>query len=531
MPASYQQKGVVDMSALKYTLGLLAVLVVATWAEEELSVSELLEKANRNVATRELEVIQRGLQSFAGFSCINFVKRTNHRDYLHIQSQNGCWSYVGRSGNAQVVSLSRSGCVYHGTTQHELLHALGFNHEQTRSDRDNHIRVLLQNVQSATRELEVIQRGLQSFAGFSCINFVKRTNHRDYLHIQSQNGRSGCVYHGTTQHELLHALGFNHEQTRSDRDNHIRVLLQNVQSGMEHNFNKIATLNQGTAYDYNSVMQYHRYAFSKNNQPTMVPIPNQNVEIGNASQMSQSDITRLNRLYNCSVDDSVVDMSALKYTLGLLAVLVVATWAEEELSVSELLEKANRNVVHTRNEPLIVDDIAYVNEAERNADPCTSRGCMWPKSSDGKLEVIERGLQSFAGFSCINFVKRTNHRDYLHIQSQNGRSGCVYHGTTQHELLHALGFNHEQTRSDRDNHIRVLLQNVQSGMEHNFNKIATLNQGTAYDYNSVMQYHRYAFSKNNQPTMVPIPNQNVEIGNASQMSQSDITRLNRLYNC
>ncbi|XP_045061094.1 high choriolytic enzyme 2-like [Coregonus clupeaformis] len=256
-------------------------------------------------------------------------------------------------------------------------------------------------------------------------------------------------------------------------------------------------------------------------------------------------------------------MSALKYTLGLLALLVVATWAEEELSVSELLEKANRNVVHTRNEPLIVDDIAYVNEAERNADPCTSRGCMWPKSSDGKvyvpyvianqystreLEVIERGLQSFAGFSCINFVKRTNHRDYLHIQSQNGcwsyvgrsgnaqvvslsRSGCVYHGTTQHELLHALGFNHEQTRSDRDNHIRVLLQNVQSGMEHNFNKIATLNQGTAYDYNSVMQYHRYAFSKNNQPTMVPIPNQNVEIGNASQMSQSDITRLNRLYNC
>jgi hypothetical protein len=36
---------------------------------------------------------------------------------------------------------------------------------------------------------------------------------------------------------------------------------------------------------------------------------------------------------------------------------------------------------------LIVDDIAYVNEAERNADPCTSRGCMWPKSSDGRVYV------------------------------------------------------------------------------------------------------------------------------------------------
>lgn len=99
------------------------------------------------------------------------------------------------------------------------------------------------------------------------------------------------------------------------------------------------------------------------------------------------------------------------------------------------------------------------------------------------------------------------------------------------------------------------------GMEHNFRKIATLNQGTPYDYNSVMQYHRwggsatsasqnvsagvesnrsaqpcspncrYAFSKNGQPTMVPIPNANISFGNAKQMSQYDIARLNTLYKC
>lgn len=57
-----------------------------------------------------------------------------------------CYSYVGRQGNGQTVSLSRSGCLYHNTVQHELLHALGFNHEQTRSDRDNHIRVLWENI-------------------------------------------------------------------------------------------------------------------------------------------------------------------------------------------------------------------------------------------------------------------------------------------------------------------------------------------------------------------------------------------------
>lgn len=57
-----------------------------------------------------------------------------------------CWSYVGRRGGKQVLSLQRQGCVYHSTVQHELLHALGFNHEQTRSDRDNHIRVQWENI-------------------------------------------------------------------------------------------------------------------------------------------------------------------------------------------------------------------------------------------------------------------------------------------------------------------------------------------------------------------------------------------------
>ncbi|XP_013876800.1 high choriolytic enzyme 1 [Austrofundulus limnaeus] len=188
---------------------------------------------------------------------------------------------------------------------------------------------------------------------------------------------------------------------------------------------------------------------------------------------------------------------------------------------------------------------------------------MWPKSADGKvyvpyvidnhytsreLSVIETGLQSFTGFSCIRFIKRTSQSDYLRIQSHNGcysyvgrlgsaqivsldRQGCIYHNVVQHELLHALGFNHEQCRSDRDQHIRVLWENIQSGLAYAFDKLDTLNLNTPYDYNSVMQYHRYAFSANNKPTMEPIPNPNVPFGTATQMSQNDINRLNRLYKC
>lgn len=45
----------------------------------------------------------------------------------------------------------------------------------------------------------------------------------------------------------------------------------------------------------------HRYAFSKNGQPTIIPIPNPNVSIGQATEMSPTDIRRVNLLYGCSM--------------------------------------------------------------------------------------------------------------------------------------------------------------------------------------------------------------------------------------
>ncbi|KAK2853410.1 hypothetical protein Q5P01_006071 [Channa striata] len=235
-------------------------------------------------------------------------------------------------------------------------------------------------------------------------------------------------------------------------------------------------------------------------------------------------------------------MSLFRFSALTLLLLSGCCWADNELrtevdsgelSVSELLERANGNLVHSKDDPILTEgDIAIDSEVEKNADPCTSKNCKWGKSSDGKVyipykistqyssrekSIINRGLDSFASFSCIRFRPyKSGDRDWLSIESKNGcysnvgrrggkqvvslaRSGCLYHGTVQHELLHALGFNHEQTRSDRDNHIKVLLQNVQSGMDHNFRKIATLNQGTPYDYNSVMQYSKYAFSRTTSP--------------------------------
>lgn len=57
-----------------------------------------------------------------------------------------CFSAMGRAGDRQLVSLQKFGCIRHGIIQHELLHALGFYHEHTRTDRDKYIKINWDNI-------------------------------------------------------------------------------------------------------------------------------------------------------------------------------------------------------------------------------------------------------------------------------------------------------------------------------------------------------------------------------------------------
>ena len=56
-------------------------------------------------------------------------------------------------------------------------------------------------------------------------------------------------------HELGHALGFEHEHQRSDRDDYITIVHSNLENGKQINFEKRNSTNY-TPYDYESVMHY-----------------------------------------------------------------------------------------------------------------------------------------------------------------------------------------------------------------------------------------------------------------------------------
>lgn len=98
-----------------------------------------------------------------------------------------------------------------------------------------------------------------------------------------------------------------------------------------------------------------------------------------------------------------------------------------------------------------------------------------------------------------------------------------------HELGHALGLWHEQSRNDRDQYINILWENIDEDYRYNFNQ--HINDGEDfgnYDYQSIMHYTAYAFSKNGQPTIIPVQ-EGVMIGQRKQLSAKDIAAVNAMY--
>ncbi len=56
-----------------------------------------------------------------------------------------------------------------------------------------------------------------------------------------------CVQAGTVIHELGHAIGFHHEQTRPDRDGYVTINTQNVLPSTLFNFQRYVTAQTSVA--------------------------------------------------------------------------------------------------------------------------------------------------------------------------------------------------------------------------------------------------------------------------------------------
>ena len=127
---------------------------------------------------------------------------------------------------------------------------------------------------------------------------------------------------------------------------------------------------------------------------------------------------------------------------------------------------------------------------------------------------------------CSSSIGMVGGRQYIRIAS-----GCGI-GTTVHEILHASGHWHEQSRADRDTYVTINLDNVETGKEHNFNQYSTGADIGSYDYGSLMHYGATAFSANDEKTItinIPPGTASTIIGQRLNMSAGDISAVNQVY--
>jgi hypothetical protein len=122
----------------------------------------------------------------------------------------------------------------------------------------------------------------------------------------------------------------------------------------------------------------------------------------------------------------------------------------------------------------------------------------------------------------------------LNLQSP----GCDSLGTSIHELLHALGQKHEQSRPDRDTYVTVNFAKIEERQKHNFEVDAKEDTVRPYDMLSLMHYDAKAFSTDGTDTITPkepaayrlYTNNSAEyhkyrLGNRIGMTQTDADQL------
>ena len=263
-------------------------------------------------------------------------------------------------------------------------------------------------------------------------------------------------------------------------------------------------------------------------------------------------------------DDTVLNQSSKEET-------VEVAFPDETGKVSEMYYAGEKLAIEEINGQFIMEgDIIFEKDmltrdperlvfepGESGANKSVGRtGGRWPNNTvyytiDSGLPKQYRVTDAIAHWeanTALTFVRRTNQSNYIRFRKGSGCSssvgmiggrqninladGCST-GSTIHEIGHAVGLWHEQSRADRDDWITIQWQNIQSGKEHNFQTYVQRGRdGDEYtnslDFGSIMMYSSRSFSKNGQRTITKKDGSGYST-QRNGLSSGDLAGINKMY--
>jgi hypothetical protein len=116
---------------------------------------------------------------------LRWVPRTNQANYVEFINSGGCWSYVGQINGKQQISLDSDGCGVSGAL-HEMGHALGLHHEQSRPDRNQYVRVRLDLIPDNIEynwDIETEARGFGLYDYYSIMHYGLYYNGKKVIEV------------------------------------------------------------------------------------------------------------------------------------------------------------------------------------------------------------------------------------------------------------------------------------------------------------------------------------------------------------
>ncbi|WP_299214628.1 M12 family metallopeptidase [uncultured Aquimarina sp.] len=159
---------------------------------------------------------------------------------------------------------------------------------------------------------------------------------------------------------------------------------------------------------------------------------------------------------------------------------------------------------------------------------------------------IIKAINEIQNKTFLRFVERDNQDAYLYFKSNiENFAGIGYIGRRNninindgasyevviHEIGHTLGLLHEHTRSDRDEFINIIYENIVPEYFPIFKKVnedSRVTNFTPFDFESVMMYSAYQGTKNSEPTITK-KDGSLFSKNIRGLSPNDALGLNIMY--